>query len=401
MPDGNRLDDLLDPPLWATSRHLLSGDSHREVVRRLEEFSADDAAVDTATPLQRAVMQRDLLGVFHWLVAYPRTEWTPVHRELAAALARAIRKVALTGDEIRNLPSNYAMASSRAEVPIAHDPENPERAFLPDDLLDDDGEWIALGSGYLLPAPTHFRVFGGRSAFAVRMRHPSGRAAGKDYLQTLAGMPAPFLFERPAESDRGDLMPHRDPDRGPWVNPATPQLPVGTAWALVRQAVLADVVGRPVLAPLVESVQIRVYFAMERDALGAQHFFEWEMSRHLLFDGGGFHLTSAPDQRFSHFLTHETDPFEADPAPRITGHKPPTRLNCFTCHGGVGIHSVLSRARLFEPLQARPPEFRSVTAERIAQVTETAATEMTGWELLAWLWPDQPPPTAELPAGND
>jgi hypothetical protein len=71
-------------------------------------------------------------------------------------------------------------------------------------------------------------------------------------------------------------------DRGPWINPQTLQLPVGSMWALVRLAVLVAPDGTPFVSPLVESVQIRVSREIAAGAQRAQRFFEWEMRPALL-----------------------------------------------------------------------------------------------------------------------
>jgi hypothetical protein len=192
-------------------------------------------------------------------------------------------------------------------------------------------------------------------------------------------MPSPFVYEKPAEAGR--FMPHVDTDRGPWVNPDTPQFPTNTIWALVRRAVLPDPDGNPVVAPLVESVQIRVYRTFGRDAREDQTFFEWELSRRLLLGKGGFHLVGPRDQRFAHFMTRGVDPFElSEKRPRPA--REPASLDCYVCHSAPGIHSVLSRSRMFEPQLSRPPEFTTVTRARLAQITEIEARAMPAWILL-------------------
>lgn len=63
--DGKVVDDLLDPPLWYNTKHLLEGDSNRRAVALLGEFVSGQPRPGGMTAMQRAVMQRDLLGVFH------------------------------------------------------------------------------------------------------------------------------------------------------------------------------------------------------------------------------------------------------------------------------------------------------------------------------------------------
>lgn len=396
--------DLLDPQ----SRDLLvDGAGNRVAVALLREFVMGGPRPETLSVLQRAVMQRDMLAVFH-LVAHrdgpgvPGKAWTAPERELSAALALAIRHVALTAEEIRKLPDNYAAAAGALDAVTAYDRARPG-PFLPKDLLADDGPWIALGAkgksnGSV--AGFHFEVFRGRTSFEVRMRHPEGRAAGEAYLKALAGMPDPWVQQESLEA--AELKPN-GPRGTPWPNPQTPQFPVGTMWALVRRSMLVDVTGKLVVSPLVESVQIRVYRAVSGDAalqspefkaeakaleegkrkgdfdeLLAEHYqtaFEWEMQRALLLGKGGFHLTGPEDLPYSRFVTHGARP--------IAGF-------CMQCHSPPGIHSVQSRARLFSEALARPPEFEPTNREGLDRVTVHEARRNPGWVLLQWLWQEQP-----------
>lgn len=296
---------------------------------------------------------------------------------MSAALARAIRHVALTYGEIQKLPDNYAAAVATPGAVTAFDAANPA-PFLPKDLMADDGPWIGIAptGDDGMAATVHFKTFKGRSVFEVRMRHPEGRAAGEAYLKKLAAFPNPLVEVKPErESGTADT-------RGPWVNPETPQFPPGTMWALVRREMLADPAGQPVASPLVESVQIRVYRTLERQPANAQTFFEWETRHALLLGKGGFHLTTAEDLWYAHF----PHLYEPPQRPRENG------LNCYQCHGGEGIHSLGIRVRLFEEQLRRPPDFRPVTrttSDRDAGSDSMAvlrARPLPGWALLQWLW---------------
>lgn len=375
------VNDLLDPPFWFNTQHLLDGDSNRQAVALLGEFVKGQPLPGSMTAWQRAVMQRDLLGILHWLADREfsqRGAWTAPQRELSAALARAIRGVALTEEEIRKLPDNYAAAVAAPDAVTAFDAAHPA-PFLPKDLLADDGPWIALErmGDSEMAATVHFMLFQSRSVFEVRMRHPEGRAEGKAYLKQLADMPNPFLKEKPARPVRDPV----GPPAGPWLNPETPQFPPGTMWALVRRAVLADTKGTPVVSPLVESVQIRVYRNLD-----AQTFFEWETRHSLLLGNGGFHLTKPEDQLYAHF-------FQVDEPP-LKGRSIQTELFCIGCHQAPGIHSVNSRNLIFQERRDRPPEFRAVSRARIDEVTAARAGALPGWMLLRSLWDNSTGPGA-------
>ncbi|MEZ5325571.1 MAG: hypothetical protein R3F19_10960, partial [Verrucomicrobiales bacterium] len=132
-PEGKPVPpDLLDPPYLDL---LFAGEAKMETVALLNEFLASEVTLVAMAPIQRALMQRDLLAAFHQLT---EGEWTSAKRELATALARAIRRVALAPEEIRTLPDNYAAATASLGIPTADDPAHPA-PFLPKDLLVDDG----------------------------------------------------------------------------------------------------------------------------------------------------------------------------------------------------------------------------------------------------------------------
>jgi len=397
--------DLLDPQ----SREVfLSGPGNTETVALLGEFVKSGPRPEVMSTLQRAVMQRDLLAIFHLVagsdaVSEPRNPgkgWTAPERDLGAALAQAIRHVALSAEQIQKLPDNFTQAASVPEALTAYDRAKPG-PFLPKDLLADEGPWIALGTNGKTNgsvAGFHFEQFHGRTSFEVRMSHPGGRAAGEAYLKALAGMPKPWLMDKPAGLD-----PMLERSRAPWPNPATPQFPIGTMWALVRRSMLVDAGGHVVVAPIVENVQIRVYRALSRkealestefqaqikileqekreddmDELLAQRYqtaFEWELQRTLLLGKGGFHLTGPEDLPYSRFLR----PLRPMPVSEF----------CAQCHSAPGIHSVNSRARLFGEQLARPPEFAPTTREDLDRNTVYGARQLPGLVLLEWLWQDQ------------
>ena len=373
--------DLLDPLFKWQENPLRDADTSAKAVALLGEFVKADAA--SMSPLQRAVMQRDLLAVFHWLAGSEfdlRAAWSGPERKLSVALARAIHHVALTAEEIRKLPDNYASAVAAPDAVTTFDLAHPA-PYLPKDLLADGGPWISLRGVYdLMVAKFHFRFFAGRSVFDVRMRHPEGRAAGEAYLKELADLKIPWVSEKPVKPKAVPSL------EGMWANPATPQFPPGTAWALVRRAVLADANGMPVASPLVESVQIRVYRNLgwaadpeTAEVLGeeqSQIFFEWESRRTQMLGKGGFHLTTPDDQRYAFFGRTE--------------RPGATSLNCFQCHSAVGIHSVAIRSRILNEILAIPPTFRATNRDAVDSITASRARALPGWTLLHWLWEESP-----------
>src|SRR5438445_12399963 len=153
-------------------------------------------------------------------------------RELIARLAPIVKRLALSPDELAQLPDTYVRALQNHEFPAAYDPANPSQAFLPPDLFDTRGPWVCLGApDHDLAAPLHALSFTARSIFFVFARLPGGRAATLAYFKQLAEMKLP-LFVRMQEPGWPQPM-------DVW-NPKVPQFPVGTEFALVRKLVLPD-----------------------------------------------------------------------------------------------------------------------------------------------------------------
>ncbi len=226
------------------------------------------------------------------------------------------------------------------------------------------------------------------------MRHPAGREAGLAYLKSLADMPQPLVWEKPAEPA---IQFNNSTGVPRWLNPATPQFPKGTAWALIRRAILADTKGQPVTSPLVESVQVRVYRSLgfadlldseltklteaEQEAVIAKQLmtsFEWETRRALLLGKGGFHQTTLDEVQYAHFAPIETKP-------DMQG-RPLTNF-CLRCHFTPGIFSIQSRTRqFFNETSNLPLSFAPTDRPALDRAAETKASPLPGWTLLHWLW---------------
>src|ERR1039457_118469 len=67
-PDGTEYgNDRLDPLLWLDTKHLRVGPSYQQFIGMLDELSAGGWDAREQSPLKRALLQRDLWGVFDWL----------------------------------------------------------------------------------------------------------------------------------------------------------------------------------------------------------------------------------------------------------------------------------------------------------------------------------------------
>jgi hypothetical protein len=348
IPSTTRLPDALDPPLWYQTSYLLAQPSHQRIMKILDEFLNTHGERLIQNPVKRAILDRDLWWVFDWSVEqqpdYNQPAYEKEKQELQSRLAEVMRRVALTPEEIRALPSNYALAVGSGQFGKEYDPAHPERPFLPSDLFDPNGPWVQLYGNRPSMEPvalSHAQTFS-RSVFLVFMRQPAGRKATFDYLQTLWDFPQPWI-------------PSPDDDRHEQtsVNPNLPQFPVGTEVALVRQMMLFDNQGNVVATPITESVQIRFYRKIsEIDRIHAttqaeamrgsgQDFYQFRLSRPQLFaaHAGALRAIERDEKEFVMFSSMGFD--EREPGPVMQ--------SCFMCHRQAGINSLNTRKHLLKP----------------------------------------------------
>jgi hypothetical protein len=294
MQEGKVYDaESLEPFMLQTSHFLTEGESHRKALALLDELLATPAEKLPADPLRRAMLQRDLWAVFAITTGAPRQdaledargrvsrterffdrddfdlERIPQRRELQRRLARAMRTVALTGDEIKALPDNLDAAVRAKTFATELDPRQPGRTFLPPDLFAADGPWVPIAGPQRedgLAAPQHLAFSKGRSVFIAFLRLPKGRAA------TLA-----FIAEVDAAAQKKKKLP---------------TLPDNAQLALVRRMLLIDRTGRVHESPITESVELRVPHPND-GGLG----YAFHMHRNDLFAGrnGGLHAIG-PDE---------------------------------------------------------------------------------------------------------
>jgi hypothetical protein len=393
--------DRVDPLLWVGSTYLLHGPSHTRALKLLNEFVDTHGERLLRDPLKRAILQRDLWAIFDWIegthIPYEQPQLTPelVRKsvdELCKPLTTAIARLALTLEEIRTLPDNYA-AAARANR-------------LPADLFAPDGPWVSLGRPDGPIAVQHVRDSGPgkNSVFLVLIRLPGGRDATLKYLQGLRTFNGP-LWVRDTNAPSG--MQEDFP------NPDLPQFPVGTQMALVRRALLIDSTGRIAPSRLTEQVQLRTYreiramtvqeFADAHRvdenmfARAGQDFDEFSLSRAALLGGrgGGLLPLAALDRFFLTFSPHGVDEFDmrseagqrsvATEQHRQMGADPGSAKQlCKDCHGAPGVYSFNSYVpfRLTGPGVRQAPrlsEISLVEAERTAVVWKQ---QQSDWRLL-------------------
>jgi len=222
----------LDILFWPTTKHLLTSPSHERAVRVLDDFIRTHGERLIRDPLKRALLQRDLWQLFDWSAV---DDQSPSRAELQQRLVTVMKRLALSVEEITRLPDNYAQADARLEA-----------AGFPQGLFAADGPWLPLANPYGDTAPEHTRSFGNRSVFTVFVNFPDGREQALRYLKELRDFtPAMIYFEETiAGQERHALR----------TNPATPQFPANTRWAIVRRMCLIDDQGRMRATPLIESI---------------------------------------------------------------------------------------------------------------------------------------------------
>ena len=353
--------DSLDPLLWGFSTHLLEPKSHSHAVRILDEFLETHAENLIRDPVKRAILQRDLWAIFDWSVArQPETLGEATYdvekRELQIRLAEVLRRLALAPEEIEALPDNYAQAVASGQFAGTYNAAHPDRPFLPPDLLDSRGPWVALphwDAPYSTSEPAaeqHVEFFSGRSRFLIFIRLPGGRKTTFDYLRELWKFPEPWIARSNAPK-RTDL------------NPALPSFPAGTEVALLRQMTLFDDHGNLVPAPITESLQIRVYRNVTEDnsrlpgsfeaavARSGQDCYEIRLKRAELFVGksGGLRAIARDEKDFFIFDAEGHDEVDDPRIPFSWSKMPAVTENCIMCHRGLGLASLNSRHNLVKP----------------------------------------------------
>ena len=397
--------DVLDPLLWRETEYLLSGPSHEQAIRVLDEFLSTNAEGLIIDPLKRALLQRDLWAVFDWLCD-TTSKHQPGRKELERKLAQVIQRLALTPDQVRSLPNTYSAAIASKAFATGYDPDRHETPFLPPDLFRPNGPWVCLGqSGDVSGAPVHTSFFSGRSLFLVFMRLPGGRDATLAYLKQLTDYPKPLV------PNSGNYTITRDPrgnssvgTNAPLVlNPDLPQFPSGTQVALVRRMMLIDSHGELSSTCVTESVQIRVFLAipsreewLSGHAGDLEDSFEFRLSRSQLFAGqsGGLRAVAKDAREFSQFLAHPFDLLEIRPnspsSPSTSTDKLRGRIlnSCTSCHEAPGIHSLLATRMMFG---SRGPEFPGLYDCSSSLTDQASGTiewkhRQYNWGLLEGLW---------------
>lgn len=320
--------DTVDPPLWPNSTYLQSGDGHREAIAVLDEFLSIEKKT-ISDPLKRAVMQHDLWSVFDWSATCTSADTASDRNleKLRSRLAIAIRKLALSSEEIASLPNNLETAVRGDAFAENFDPKHPKAPFLPRDLFDPKGSWVCVRGALDGPsAPVHTEYYKGRSPFLIFVKLPGGRKETLRYLGEL-------------NRETTHVLKHGDTE--------LPQFPEGTAVALLRQMPVIDTSGNIRVTPLTQTLQMRTYLEVGEEVTDhekSQAPVKFRLRRADLFEGktGGLEpITWTAPLRVS--LLNQDDVYERKD-PHAHGRIETVMGSCIACHscGGATPHGIFT-----------------------------------------------------------
>lgn len=367
-PEGGQRVHSIDPLHYRGGRYLLEGESHKRAIGILDELLRDLNDKPAEPAVKRLLFQRDLWAAFDYVGWYPddwvyKSHFEPAAIALRKRLAQAVRWLALDDREIAALPDNYALAIKSKHYPAQHDPEHPEKPFLPADLFDTAGPWVRFHETNFAGPMTekHFQAAGGRAAHIVLIRLPAGRAATEEYLKKLKG----------------------------GKDETNEQFPPGTMVAMVRRALAVDATSKVRATPITELVQLRVYRripadrrANSRSDFGEQDVYEFVLGRAALFASEHGLRAVKPDERAEPFARDEGDTFE-ERGPlrhRNPENKSPQLKTCIQCHQAPGVYSVLSMERGLRSPGTEP--FRTYDWEVELSYTVKNKVKRYDWGLL-------------------
>jgi len=293
IEDGDRAIDPLYPSFLSSSGagHVLDEPRYTLFCRALEEALAE---VGRRSILARALMQGDLWSAFDSIYAFrhPRgdkgKQLDERRDKLLVTLARLIRKIALTPEEVAALADNYA--------PLSH-------AYQLPDLFQEGTAWIEV---QWIPSRLHDRSVAFRRVAHVFIKPAVPVGDKQRFLNDLR---------------REDLLPHTALD----------------GVALVIRQLVIDCNGNVVPTRLVTAVQLRLFQKDRNGDLVKTELKQYELSRRLSVTSaasGG--LTPEPETAPAYLPASGNDYGFASPQLGEHALSPPIlaklRTRCVACH---------------------------------------------------------------------
>jgi hypothetical protein len=284
----------------------------------------DDALHERAdrSPLARALMQADVWAAFDRLFAYEaqRREDGERREEILSLLGRLVRKLALTPEEIKALPDNYAAAKGRHHLPdlFAADGGWLEVRWSPDRLHEEFADYRRVARVFVKPAS-----------------QPADKPAFLDGLRRAGNV-----------ADKLDGV------------------------ALVTQNLLIDTGGKVTATPLTYEVQVRRFVKGQDGKAARAEVRQYEVRRRLLLgdpESGGFEAVGGTAPAYLAGGGNDFD-FASD-SHSSDGQQPVlVRLEtrCTACHGkdaGAVFTFEFQPPPLERPVAAAPPVALLKTSE--------------------------------------
>jgi len=371
---------------------IIKGENRKKYTKALDDFgSLSRKEIQSISTIKRAILQIQLWSVFDWTVdptsypaRHPGLEYEKAELfELQNKLASLIRRIALSEEQIAALPDTYAATVESKKFPVTYDSSSRFNPFFPSDLRNDKGPWVLLIKyTHPISAKLHTEMKQWRSAFHIYVRLPGTREDTLSYIKKLGDFRDPWVTEKPTTNINQRTTPHGGINYvNIYVNPKTPQFPVGTQFSLVEQALLISDAGEPVSSPLTTKVQVRAYLRVDLKK-PEQAVAEFSIQLRKLMKGNATLRSTVSAEN----LTGGGDLTKNSSGSKPEGQK---RISCIACHSGWGIHSVNSRAQLFEKRTLEPPRFYEADPTWTNQATIRAKKKNFSWGLLQGLWRNQ------------
>lgn len=297
--------DVIEFLAWGGTRYWSSEQVFDRVNPLLDEFLQKHGAALISDPLKRAVFQHDLWAVHDHLtdLNIRRTgdvETRARRSVLCGKLAKCMQQLALSADELKQLPATYEAAVKSGDFAAEHH-FNPDVNYLPHGLLNSPDEWVEMDFYYpdmhedIMDrfVSLHARSLQGRSHYRIFYRFPEGRQQLNTFLQDFES--GGFDWKHAAQF--GFIRVRRD----------APQIPVGTEVLLLQQMMLMNDRLQPVPTNIVESVQFRAYANIdgaaepETNTGVGMNILDYRLKRELLFDGvksGGLHREPEGERQY-------------------------------------------------------------------------------------------------------
>jgi hypothetical protein len=387
----------VDPLLWSDSNYFLGGESRRRLLIALKEVTnLADSEVRHCAPTQRALVQNRVWTVFDHV--WNHATGAEPDRELLAALARAVSKLALDVPEIASIADPLVNAAASGRWPAAPTREGGADIFLPPDVVAARGGWVSLAreDEREPTAKNHVTAFGGRSLFLLRAKFPAGAPTPEAYFKAVADVVLPWTPD-----GRGGT--HLSPEFGTQLSPELPPLPVGAEFALVRKLAVVGRDGRWHVTPLTLTIQLRRYRATDRATFEKlisadpdrgfkrmQSFAEFELETEAVGRGesGKMRAVTADEKRFMIFMAFDFDQVGggSTQVPGFkTGPQDVPMQSCATCHTGLGLGSVNSLS--FFTRETPLAHLAAPGEEREANSTSRWKEGRAEWGALKVFWP--------------